>query len=52
MIRSRLLLSNGLAVAVVYGVLSFVAALPGALVLVARWYQGLRAPAPAGAKHE
>lgn len=34
--------SNGLAVAVVYGVLSFVAALPGALVLVARWYTGLR----------
>lgn len=29
--------SSGLAVAVVYGVLSFVAALPGALVLVARW---------------
>lgn len=35
--------SSGLAVAVVYGVLSFVAALPGALVLVARWYTGLRA---------
>nr|WP_031476000.1 lysylphosphatidylglycerol synthase transmembrane domain-containing protein [Streptomyces bicolor] len=34
---------TGLAVAVVYGVLSFVAALPGALVLVARWYLGLRA---------
>ncbi|MGP4085660.1 lysylphosphatidylglycerol synthase transmembrane domain-containing protein [Streptomyces sp. KR55] len=34
---------NGLAVAVVYGVLSFVASLPGALVLVARWYAGLRA---------
>nr|WP_128434351.1 lysylphosphatidylglycerol synthase transmembrane domain-containing protein [Streptomyces cyaneus] len=34
---------SGLAVAVVYGVLSFVAALPGALVLVARWYSGLRA---------
>ncbi|KUO06164.1 hypothetical protein AQJ67_03105 [Streptomyces caeruleatus] len=34
---------TGLAVAVVYGVLSFVAALPGALVLVARWYTGLRA---------
>lgn len=34
--------SSGLAVAVVYGVLSFVAALPGALVLVARWYTGLR----------
>nr|WP_244187755.1 lysylphosphatidylglycerol synthase transmembrane domain-containing protein [Streptomyces regalis] len=29
---------TGLAVAVVYGVLSFVAALPGVLVLVARWY--------------
>jgi uncharacterized membrane protein YbhN (UPF0104 family) len=35
--------SSGLAVAVVYGVLSFVASLPGALVLVARWYAGLRA---------
>ncbi|MDC0771279.1 lysylphosphatidylglycerol synthase transmembrane domain-containing protein [Streptomyces sp. HD] len=35
----------GLAVAVVYGVLSLVAALPGALVLVARWYTGLRAGA-------
>lgn len=34
---------TGLAVAVVYGVLSFVAALPGALVLVVRWYTGLRA---------
>ncbi|MDL5204829.1 lysylphosphatidylglycerol synthase transmembrane domain-containing protein [Streptomyces sp. ALI-76-A] len=34
--------STGLAVAVVYGVLSFVAALPGAVVLVARWYTGLR----------
>jgi uncharacterized membrane protein YbhN (UPF0104 family) len=34
---------SGLAVAVVYGVLSFVAALPGALVLVARWYTGLPA---------
>ena len=33
---------TGLAVAVVYGVLSFVAALPGALVLVARWCTGLR----------
>ncbi|WSV28171.1 flippase-like domain-containing protein [Streptomyces sp. NBC_01017] len=33
---------TGLAVAVVYGVLSFVAALPGVLVLVARWYTGLR----------
>jgi uncharacterized membrane protein YbhN (UPF0104 family) len=34
---------SGLAVSVVYGVLSFVAALPGVLVLVARWYTGLRA---------
>lgn len=34
---------NGLAVAVVYGVLSFVASLPGALVLVARWCASLRA---------
>ncbi|MFI1363942.1 lysylphosphatidylglycerol synthase domain-containing protein [Streptomyces griseochromogenes] len=34
--------SNGVAVAVVYGVLSFVASLPGAVVLVARWYTGLR----------
>ncbi|MDH6213112.1 uncharacterized membrane protein YbhN (UPF0104 family) [Streptomyces pseudovenezuelae] len=35
--------STGLAVSVVYGVLSFVAALPGLAVLVARWYTGLRA---------
>ncbi|MGC0336491.1 uncharacterized membrane protein YbhN (UPF0104 family) [Streptomyces sp. SLBN-8D4] len=35
----------GLATAIVYGVLSFVASLPGAVVLVARWYQGLRRPA-------
>ncbi|GAB2713544.1 lysylphosphatidylglycerol synthase transmembrane domain-containing protein [Streptomyces bullii] len=34
---------KGLAVAVVYGVLSLVASLPGVLVLVARWYGGLRA---------
>ncbi|GGW26453.1 UPF0104 family protein [Streptomyces galilaeus] len=34
--------STGLAVAVVYGVLSFVAALPGLVVLLARWYTGLR----------
>lgn len=34
--------STGVAVAVVYGVLSFVASLPGAVVLVARWYAGLR----------
>ncbi|MDQ0994055.1 uncharacterized membrane protein YbhN (UPF0104 family) [Streptomyces sp. V3I7] len=38
--------SSGLAVAVVYGVLSFAAALPGAAVLVARWYDGLRTAAP------
>jgi hypothetical protein len=41
--------SSGLAVAVVYGVLSFVASLPGALVLVARWYTGLRAGSGAAA---
>lgn len=35
--------STGLAVSVIYGVLSFVAALPGLAVLVARWYTGLRA---------
>ncbi|MFJ9814843.1 lysylphosphatidylglycerol synthase transmembrane domain-containing protein [Streptomyces sp. NPDC101151] len=34
--------SSGVAVAVVYGVLSFVASLPGAVVLVVRWYTGLR----------
>ncbi len=34
--------SSGVAVAVVYGVLSFVASLPGAAVLVARWYAGTR----------
>jgi uncharacterized membrane protein YbhN (UPF0104 family) len=34
---------SGLSVAVVYGVLSFVASLPGVLVLVARWYADLRA---------
>ncbi|SOE07911.1 Uncharacterized membrane protein YbhN, UPF0104 family [Streptomyces sp. Ag109_G2-15] len=34
--------SSGVAVAVVYGVLSFVASLPGVVVLVARWYTGLR----------
>ncbi|BCL24136.1 hypothetical protein GCM10017668_59790 [Streptomyces tuirus] len=51
---------RGLAVAVVYGVLSLVASLPGLIVLVARWYTGLRtgsgataqapepAPAPPG----
>nr|WP_149826818.1 lysylphosphatidylglycerol synthase transmembrane domain-containing protein [Streptomyces tailanensis] len=35
--------SQGLTVAVVYGVLSFVASLPGVLVLVGRWYGSLRA---------
>ena len=35
--------SSGVAVSVVYGVLSFVAALPGLVVLVARWCTGLRA---------
>ncbi len=34
---------RGLTVAVVYGVLSLVASLPGVVVLVARWYAGLRA---------
>lgn len=34
---------RGLAVAVVYGVLSLVASLPGVIVLVARWYAELRA---------
>ncbi|MDN3246503.1 lysylphosphatidylglycerol synthase domain-containing protein [Streptomyces sp. ZSW22] len=34
---------TGLGVAVVYGVLSFVASLPGAVVLVVRWYGGMRA---------
>ncbi|GAA3292851.1 lysylphosphatidylglycerol synthase transmembrane domain-containing protein [Streptomyces cinereospinus] len=46
---------DGLAVAVVYGVLSFAASLPGVLVLAARWYRGPRcgpgysAPRPASA---
>ncbi|GGQ81627.1 hypothetical protein GCM10010145_59210 [Streptomyces ruber] len=35
--------SQGMTVAVVYGVLGFVAALPGTCVLAARWYAGLRA---------
>lgn len=35
--------SSGLATAVVYGVLSFAASLPGLAVLVVRWYGGLRA---------
>ncbi|GKQ41848.1 hypothetical protein ALMP_83610 [Streptomyces sp. A012304] len=42
---------TGLAVAVVYGVLCFVAALPGAVVLVVRWYQGLRARRTAAADY-
>ncbi|MER6624677.1 lysylphosphatidylglycerol synthase transmembrane domain-containing protein [Streptomyces sp. NPDC000931] len=33
---------RGLTVAVVYGVLSLVASLPGAVVLVGRWYVGVR----------
>ncbi|MCW7943489.1 hypothetical protein AAW14_15730 [Streptomyces hygroscopicus] len=46
----------GLAVAVVYGVLSFVASLPGLVVLLARWYAGLRRPGtnpepPEGGEH-
>ncbi|WP_242433325.1 lysylphosphatidylglycerol synthase transmembrane domain-containing protein [Streptomyces sp. Root264] len=44
--------STGLAVAVVYGVLSFVAALPGAVVLVVRWYAGLRDRSAAGAARD
>ncbi|MFJ8110531.1 YbhN family protein, partial [Streptomyces sp. NPDC096132] len=40
--------STGLSVAVVYGVLSFVAALPGAVVLVVRWYASVRAGSTAG----
>ncbi|AWW36757.1 UPF0104 family protein [Streptomyces cadmiisoli] len=40
---------NGLAVAVVYGVLSFAASAPGALVLVARWCAALRARAASAA---
>ncbi|SDF14030.1 Uncharacterized membrane protein YbhN, UPF0104 family [Streptomyces griseoaurantiacus] len=42
---------TGLSVAVVYGVLSFVAALPGALVLVARWWGGLRERRAGGSDH-
>ncbi|WUO28074.1 flippase-like domain-containing protein [Streptomyces sp. NBC_00286] len=38
--------STGLSVAVVYGVLSLVASLPGIGVLVARWAMGLRRPQP------
>ncbi|MFC0051368.1 lysylphosphatidylglycerol synthase domain-containing protein [Streptomyces actinomycinicus] len=37
---------TGVAVAVVYGVLSLVASLPGAVVLAWRWYEGLRAGSP------
>ncbi|WTP48436.1 flippase-like domain-containing protein [Streptomyces tauricus] len=36
--------TQGLTVAVVYGVLSFAASLPGVAVLLARWYVGLRGP--------
>ncbi|GAB3005271.1 lysylphosphatidylglycerol synthase transmembrane domain-containing protein [Streptomyces pseudoechinosporeus] len=39
--------STGLSVAVVYGVLSLVASLPGIGVLVARWAMSLRRPRPA-----
>ncbi len=42
---------TGVAVAVVYGVLSFVASLPGAAILLRRWYASVRtrtATAPAG----
>nr|WP_055495429.1 lysylphosphatidylglycerol synthase domain-containing protein [Streptomyces sp. TP-A0356] len=35
---------TGLGVAVVYGVLSFVASLPGILVLLARWYTAVQRP--------
>lgn len=41
--------TQGLTVAVVYGVLSFAASLPGVAVLVARWYAGLRSPRVDGA---
>ncbi|MFF3795400.1 lysylphosphatidylglycerol synthase transmembrane domain-containing protein [Streptomyces sp. NPDC002134] len=44
---------TGLSVAVVYGVLTFAAALPGVVVLLVRWYSALRArreaPAPTAA---
>ncbi|CAM5617926.1 hypothetical protein SPURM210S_08370 [Streptomyces purpurascens] len=40
---------RGLAVAVVYGVLSLAASLPGLIVLVARWYTGLRGRSRAAA---
>nr|WP_240436394.1 lysylphosphatidylglycerol synthase transmembrane domain-containing protein [Streptomyces sporangiiformans] len=38
--------TTGLTVAVVYGVLSLVASLPGGCVLVARWAAGMRRPRP------
>lgn len=38
--------TSGLSVSVIYGVLSFAAAAPGLLVLVARWYTGLRTAGP------
>jgi hypothetical protein len=48
--------ATGLTVAVVYGVLSFVASLPGICVLVARWAAGMRRPRPTddekGAPHD
>ncbi len=37
---------TGFSVSVVYGVLCFVAALPGAVVLVVRWWTGMRAATP------
>ncbi|WKX23331.1 lysylphosphatidylglycerol synthase transmembrane domain-containing protein [Streptomyces sp. HUAS CX7] len=40
---------TGLGVAAVYGVLSLVASLPGAVVLVARWYGGTRTGSAAAA---
>ncbi len=42
--------TQGLTVAVVYGVLSFAASLPGVAVLVGRWYAGLRGARVAGAE--
>nr|WP_128375709.1 lysylphosphatidylglycerol synthase transmembrane domain-containing protein [Streptomyces cavernae] len=43
--------SQGLTVAVIYGVLSLVASLPGIVVLVARWAAGLRSGGPAPKGH-